>query len=41
MRKRALGCFNIYHLNELFYVTLQDIMKGVYDINKVDMSAWK
>ena len=41
MRKRALECFSIYHLNELFYVTLQDVMNGVFDLNKVDMSTWR
>lgn len=39
MRKRALECFSIYHLDELFYVTLQDIMNGVYDEHKVDMAG--
>ena len=41
MRKRALECFSIYHLDELFYLTLQDIMNGVYDENKVDMTLFK
>lgn len=31
----------IYHLDELFYLTLQDIMNGVYDENKVDMTLFK
>ena len=41
MRKRALECFSIYHLDELFYLTLQDIMNGVYDKNKVDMAEFR
>ena len=41
MRKRALECFSIYHLDELFYVSLLDIMCGIYDKNKVDMSQYK
>lgn len=41
MRKRALECFNIYHLDELFYLTIKDIMNGVYDESKVDMAEYK
>lgn len=41
MRKRALECFSIYHLDELFYLTIKDIMNGVYDKNKVDMAKYK
>ena len=41
MRKRALECFSIYHLDELFYLTLQDIINGVYDKNKVDMAEFR
>lgn len=41
MRKRALECFSIYHLNDLFYYTLQDIVHGVYDKNKIDMALYK
>lgn len=41
MRLRAMDCFNIYHLNELFYLTLQDIMNDVYDEAKVNMAEFK
>lgn len=41
MRRRALECFSIYHLNELFYLTLMDIMNGIYDPEKADMSAYR
>lgn len=41
MRERALGCFSIYHLNELFYLTIKDIINGVYDEAKVDMTKFK
>lgn len=41
MRKRAVECFSIYHLDELFYVTLQDIMKNIYDEKKIDMAEFR
>ncbi len=41
MRKRALNCFNIYHLNDCFYDTIQDIASGNYDPAKTDMSTYK
>lgn len=41
MRKRALECFSIYHLDELFYLTLQDIMNGIYDESKIDMAEFR
>lgn len=41
MRRRSQECFSIYHLNELFYATLQDVMKGVYDREKIDMAKCK
>jgi len=40
MRKRALECFSIYHLDELFYLTVQDIVNGVYDEEKTDMARY-
>lgn len=41
MRQRAMKCFNIYHLNELFYLTLKDIMSDVYDETKIDMAEYE
>lgn len=41
MRKRAMECFNIYHLDNLFYLTIKDIMNGVFDESKVDMTNYK
>jgi len=32
--------FNIYHLNELFYLTIQDIVREVYDERKVNMAEY-
>lgn len=39
MRERALNCFSIYHLDELFYETLKDIQKGIYSEDKIDMAC--
>lgn len=41
MRERAMNCFNIYHLDELFYLTVKDLLSGVYDENKVDMATFR
>lgn len=42
MRKRALNCFSIYHLNDCFYDTIkEDILTGTYDVNKSDMSKYR
>lgn len=41
MRERALNCFSIYHLNNLFYLTIKDIFNGVYDESKIDMAQFK
>jgi len=41
MRKRAVNCFDIRHLNDVFYDTICDIEKGIYDINKSDMTSYK
>lgn len=40
MRKRALDCFSIYHLNELFYLTICDILNNIYDEKKIDMASY-
>ncbi len=40
MRERALKSFNIYHLNELFYLTIKDILSDIYDIEKVNMAEY-
>lgn len=40
MRKRALDCFSIYHLDKLFYLTVKDILKGIYDESKIDMARY-
>lgn len=40
MYERALSGFNIYHLNELFYLTILDIVRGVYDPYKSDMTSF-
>jgi glycosyltransferase involved in cell wall biosynthesis len=40
MRWRALNCFSIYHLNDVFYDTIQDVQNGIYDEKKVDMSTY-
>lgn len=37
MYERAHNSFEIKHLNELFYNTINDVVKGVYDEKKVDM----
>ncbi len=41
MRKRALNSFSIYHLNDCFYDTIVDLMKGIYDENKIDMAKYR
>lgn len=40
MRKRALECFSISHLNELFYLTICDILDNKYDEKKIDMASF-
>ena len=40
MRKRALDCFSIYHLDKLFYLTVKDILNGFYDESKIDMAEY-
>lgn len=40
MRERAMNCFNIYHLNELFYLTIKDLLSDIYDENKIDMAEY-
>lgn len=41
MYDRAVNCFGIYHLDELFYLTVCDILNGIYDKAKIDMSEYK
>lgn len=41
MRERALNSFSIYHLNELFYRTIIDIMNEKYDQEKIDMAEFR
>ena len=38
LMERTVNSFSIQHLNDLFYATMLDIQKGVYDENKVDMA---
>lgn len=38
MYDRAHYSFEVQHLNELFYLTIQDVVKNVYDEKKVDMT---
>lgn len=40
MKERALNCFSIYHLNDLFYETIKDVVQGKYDEKKTDMANW-
>lgn len=39
MYDRVHNSFTVEHLNGLFYATLMDILKGVYDEGKVDMAV--
>ncbi len=41
MYRYAVESFSIQHLDDMFYDTLMDIMKGVYDESKIDMSKYK
>lgn len=41
MRQRALSAFSIYHLNDMFYSTIKDILNGVYDEKKADMAKFQ
>ena len=38
MYNRTHNSFEIQHLNELFYQTIQDVVKGIYDEKKIDMA---
>ncbi|SHK28315.1 glycosyltransferase family 4 protein [Xylanibacter ruminicola] len=41
MRDRAIKCFSVPQLNELFYKTIkEDILTGGYDEKKSDMTKW-
>ncbi|MCF8020018.1 MAG: glycosyltransferase [Vallitaleaceae bacterium] len=41
LKNRTLSNFSIYRLNELFYLTIQDILNDVYDEKKIDMVEFK
>lgn len=41
MMERAVKCFDIRHLDEVFYDTITDIKNGVHDKNKEDMATYK
>lgn len=41
MKERAVNCFDIRPLNNLFYDTIIDVKNGVFDENKTDMAAYK
>ncbi len=36
----ASRSFSVQHLDDMFYVTLLDIMNGVYDVRKIDMTEY-
>lgn len=38
MRGRVLKCFEVSHLTDCFYFTVKDILSGIYDSNKIDMT---
>lgn len=41
MYKRTHNCFEVQHLDDMFYDTLiEDILPGTYDLNKVDMVTY-
>lgn len=40
MYERAISSFNIYHLDELFYLTIKDILQDVHDPKKEDMAGY-
>lgn len=40
MKERALECFEIRQLNELFYLTVTDIINGIHDEKKTDMVSY-
>ena len=42
MYERTISSFSIHHLNEMFYDTIvEDVLRGEYDINKLDMTNYK
>ena len=41
MMDRAVRCFDIRHLNDVFYDTIVDIKNNVHDKNKEDMATYK
>lgn len=40
MKQRAVECFSIKHLEELFYLTISDLEKGIVDPTKLDMTLF-
>ena len=40
MYERASKCFSITHLNDCFYDTVEDILRGVHDPKKADMATY-
>ena len=41
MMERSIKCFGIYHLNEIFYDTILDIVQERHDTVKEDMTQYK
>lgn len=41
MMRRAVNCFSIKHLNDIFYDTIVDINHGIYDWRKIDMTKYR
>ena len=41
MYSRAMNCFSIQHLNDVFYDTIVDVRDGVIDPSKFDMTQYK
>lgn len=35
---RTVGSFSTKHLNNMFYATVEDLLKGIYDPDKIDMT---
>lgn len=38
---RAVSCFSVEHLNQMFYDTILDVFSGEYDVNKTDMTKYQ
>lgn len=39
--QRTINSFSISHLNDLFYLTVEDLRNNIYDSKKIDMTKWK